>query len=70
MDVIIIVLMTYFAIRFVRSSIDALPEQVKKCKPPHQWEWQDIVNESGEKQGERIVCKKCGPINLDENWNF
>ena len=33
----------------------------KKC-PPHQWFWQEIVDQDGNKQGERIVCKVCGPL--------
>lgn len=35
----------------------------KKC-PPHQWHWQDIVDQDGVKHGERIVCKVCGPLNF------
>jgi len=35
--------------------------EVKKC-PPHQWDWQEIVDKEGVKQGERIVCKVCGPL--------
>lgn len=34
----------------------------KKQCPPHQWFWQEIVDQNGEKHGERIVCKVCGPI--------
>ena len=33
-----------------------------KVCPPHQWFWQQIVDQSGEKKGERMVCKICGPI--------
>ena len=33
----------------------------KKC-PPHQWFWQEIVDQDGVKQGERMVCKVCGPL--------
>lgn len=35
--------------------------QKKQC-PPHQWFWQEIVDQDGVKHGERIVCKVCGPI--------
>ena len=33
----------------------------KKC-PPHQWFWQEIVDQDGNNQGQRIVCKICGPL--------
>ena len=33
----------------------------KKC-PPHEWFWQEIVDQDGNKQGQRIVCKVCGPL--------
>lgn len=33
----------------------------KQC-PPHQWFWQEIVDQNGVKHGERIVCKVCGPL--------
>lgn len=36
--------------------------KVKQC-PPHQWFYQDIVDEAGTYQGARLVCKLCGPIN-------
>lgn len=35
--------------------------QVKAC-PPHQWFWQEVIDQHGNSQGERIVCKVCGPI--------
>lgn len=35
--------------------------KVKRC-PPHSWLWQEIVDQDGVKQGERIVCKVCGPL--------
>ena len=37
----------------------------KKC-PPHQWFWQEIVDQDGNKHGDRIVCKICGPLKTDE----
>lgn len=40
---------------------DRLVIQKKQC-PPHQWYWQEIVDQDGNKQGERIVCKVCGPL--------
>lgn len=43
------------------STGEKLVIEKKKC-PPHQWFWQEIVDQDGNKQGERIVCKVCGPI--------
>ncbi len=40
---------------------DTLVIEKKKC-PPHQWFWQEIKDQDGNKQGERIVCKVCGPL--------
>lgn len=40
---------------------DKLVLSKKKC-PPHSWTWQEIVDQDGTKQGERIVCKVCGPL--------
>jgi len=34
----------------------------KKACPPHQWFWQEVIDQHGNKHGERIVCKVCGPI--------
>lgn len=34
----------------------------KKQCPPHQWFWQEVVDQNGDKHGERIVCKVCGPL--------
>lgn len=33
----------------------------KEC-PPHQWFYQEVVDQHGNPQGGRIVCKICGPI--------
>lgn len=35
--------------------------QKKEC-PPHQWFWQEIVDQNGNRVGERICCKRCGPL--------
>lgn len=41
--------------------------KTKQC-PPHQWYWQEVVDQNGVKQGERIVCRMCGPVrNGDSN---
>lgn len=34
----------------------------KKQCPPHAWQWQEIVDQDGNRQGDRIVCDKCGPL--------
>jgi hypothetical protein len=39
--------------------------QKKKC-PPHQWFWQEVVDQDGNKLGERICCKVCGPLRSRE----
>lgn len=39
--------------------------RVKQC-PPHQWFWQEIVDQTGKKVGERICCKICGPMKSSE----
>lgn len=39
--------------------------KVKQC-PPHQWFWQEIVDQTGKKVGERICCKICGPLKSNE----
>lgn len=36
----------------------------KEC-PPHQWFWQEVVDQHGNSQGTRIVCKVCGPMKSD-----
>lgn len=43
------------------SLTEKLVVKVKQC-PPHQWYWQERVDENGVDQGARIVCKVCGPI--------
>lgn len=34
---------------------------VKKC-PPHRWKWIDMLDQDGIKQGEKLVCLDCGPL--------
>lgn len=43
------------------NTSNKLVVQKKQC-PPHQWFWQEVVDQDGNKQGERIICKVCGPI--------
>lgn len=38
----------------------------KQC-PPHQWFWQEVVDQNGVKQNERMVCKLCGPLSKSLN---
>lgn len=44
------------------KAAEKLVVKTKQC-PPHQWFYQDIVDEAGTYQGARLVCKLCGPIN-------
>jgi len=48
-------------IKQTNNLTDKLVIEKKKC-PPHQWFWQEIVDQDGVRQGERIVCKICGPL--------
>lgn len=63
--VLIIVLIIVIAIITPKpgdlGGADQLIIQKKKC-PPHQWFWQEIIDQAGVRQGERIVCKVCGPL--------
>lgn len=73
MEIVIIIAMVCFLIATLLASQDNKPLdniingklviEKKKC-PPHQWEWQEVVDQTGVKQGERIVCKVCGPLNF------
>lgn len=40
--------------------------KVKEC-PPHAWFWQEVVDQNGARVGERIVCKRCGPLSNSLN---
>jgi len=40
---------------------DKIAVRIKEC-PPHIWFWQEVVDQNGNKVGERIVCKRCGPL--------
>ena len=66
MELIILVCFLIFALyianRFEQEARKkAVSAFTNKC-PPHQWEWQDLNDLHGNKVGERIVCKKCGPL--------
>jgi hypothetical protein len=50
----------------VNAAAEKLVIEKKKC-PPHQWFWQEVVDQDGNKHGERIVCKVCGPMRSDSN---
>ena len=45
---------------------DQIVVKRKQC-PPHQWFWQEIIDQNGIKHGERIVCKVCGPLKSGGN---
>lgn len=50
----------------VNGTSKKLVIEKKKC-PPHQWFWQEIVDQDGNNQGQRIVCKICGPLSKSLN---
>lgn len=51
----------------VKSSTDDQIVVKRKQCPPHQWFWQEIIDQNGMKHGERIVCKVCGPLKSGGN---
>lgn len=69
MEFLLIIILTAIIASIVQANVEKLNKPVedklviqkKKC-PPHQWFWQDIVDQDGNKHGERIVCKVCGPL--------
>jgi hypothetical protein len=44
-----------------KTETDYIVESKAKQCPPHEWEYQDVKDNTGEVQGQRMVCKKCGP---------
>lgn len=34
---------------------------IEQC-PPHQWMWQEVLDQDGIKTGQQMVCKVCGPL--------
>jgi hypothetical protein len=67
-EIIIFMLIVFFVVSLLtpkpgksNSIADRLVIEKKQC-PPHQWFWQEIVDQDGNKHGERIVCKVCGPL--------
>jgi len=77
MEFVILLLFIFFVVYAVtpkprqgksNTYTDRLSTQKKQC-PPHQWYWQEIIDQDRNKQGERIVCKICGPLSrqTDEN---
>lgn len=71
-ETILIIAMFVFLFAALHASQDKELEKIvdgklvinKKQCPPHQWHWQDVVDQNGVKHGERIVCKVCGPLNF------
>jgi len=59
--VLIYIMMPKPGAAIVNSLSEKLVIEKKKC-PPHQWFWQEIVDQDGTNQGQRIVCKICGPL--------
>ena len=67
MDLIILFIVLYVILLKINSRPeDKVVIRTKQC-PPHQWFWQEIVDENGTKHGERIVCKVCGPLSNSLN---
>jgi hypothetical protein len=66
--VLLLVITIAIIASFMQASVEKPKEhsnqitvQKKQC-PPHSWFFQEIVDQDGNKQGERIVCKVCGPL--------
>ena len=73
---VVLAFLTYQMLKKVHAAekAKAIEDQTKiivekKQCPPHQWFWQDMVDETGEVQGARMMCKLCGPLSdvLDRN---
>lgn len=45
----------------VDAGFATVVRKVKVC-PPHQWFSQEIRDTAGNKLGDRLVCKLCGPL--------
>lgn len=66
MEFILILAVIFFvamlATNMEKKSIEStLIINKQKC-PPHKWRWQEIIDQDGNRQGERIVCDVCGPL--------
>jgi len=64
--ILIYIMMPKGGVAKATGPAEKLVIEKKKC-PPHQWFWQEIVDQDGNKQGERIVCKICGPLSNSLN---
>lgn len=71
----LLVLALIFVIAIIMPRPDAIKKQIdgkivvvkeKHC-PPHQWFWQEMVDKDGNKVGERMMCKLCGPLSKSLN---
>lgn len=72
----LLVLALIFVIAIIMPKPDAIKKDLnggalvvvkeKNC-PPHQWFWQDMVDKDGNKVGERMMCKLCGPLSKSLN---
>jgi hypothetical protein len=68
MEYIVVLVVIAVIASLIQASVEKTKEHsnkvtvLKKQCPPHAWEWQEIFDQDGIKQGERIVCKVCGPL--------
>lgn len=67
MEYILLFVLMYFILLMMltRPKTQSVQDKIiikKKQCPPHQWFWQEIVDENGNKLSERIVCRVCGPL--------
>ncbi len=62
---IVLIVLAFLGIKWYLDKLEKKEGTVvvsKKECPPHQWYWENLVDQDGEHQGERMVCKKCGPL--------
>jgi len=57
--ILFVLLSMYTAMSIWPNEMPKVP--VEPC-PPHDWYMQELRDEDGAYQGERLVCKKCGPM--------
>lgn len=67
MELLIFILVIFIVFNVTKQSRkdvehdNKITVKVKEC-PPHAWFWQEVVDQNGNRVGERIVCKRCGPL--------
>lgn len=57
----VVILVSNNAEKSIKEHDNKITVKVKEC-PPHAWFWQEVVDQDGNRVGERIVCKRCGPL--------